>query len=171
VVNSRGMVLLSAPSRTSTKAPQRVLVAKGLLFALRSSEPWSAGHTERADTKAPRKLTTYELFRDGAPLQVCLVGVVELDLRTTQLTVLERWSERRWFSTVEHERVKTYVLALRVGRWLDGNCYVLSNRIRGTSGCSSSGLLGGSSRSWITTSRSRRRSTCLRQRTGRNAVD
>lgn len=59
-----------------------------------------------------------------APLALHLVGVVEIDPLTFQLTVLERWSERRWFRSVEHEQQRTYTLQARVGTWLDGDEYV-----------------------------------------------
>lgn len=58
-------------------------------------------------------------------LTMRLLGVVELDLRNFQLTVLERWSERRWFRTVEHEQQRTFTLCTGVGRWHDGDHFVL----------------------------------------------
>lgn len=54
-----------------------------------------------------------------------LVSCVELDPLTFQLRVLERWTERRWFRTFEHERQATYTLAVRVERFHDGQHYIL----------------------------------------------
>lgn len=58
-----------------------------------------------------------------------LVSCVELDRRHVMLTVLEQWvsEERRWLRVVRTERecVKSYTLNIGVGRWLDGNRYVL----------------------------------------------
>lgn len=56
-----------------------------------------------------------------------LVSCIELDLRTIQLTVFEQWIESRWrgLRVRETEVVKSYVLSVSVGRWLDGDHYVL----------------------------------------------
>jgi hypothetical protein len=54
-----------------------------------------------------------------------LVSCVELDARTVMLTVREHWSARRWLRIWRTEAVKSYTLAIRVGRWLDGDRYVL----------------------------------------------
>jgi hypothetical protein len=55
-----------------------------------------------------------------------LVSVVLLDAYNVSMTVRECWTERRrWFRKIERERVKSYDLAIRVGRWLDGTNYIL----------------------------------------------
>lgn len=54
-----------------------------------------------------------------------LVSVVVLDAWNISMTVREVHTERRWFRTVEHEQVKSYDLAIRVERWLDGTSYIL----------------------------------------------
>ena len=56
-------------------------------------------------------------------LTMRLVNVVELDASNFQITVLERWSERRWFRTVHHEREHTYTLQVGAG-WIDGDRFV-----------------------------------------------
>jgi len=61
----------------------------------------------------------------AAPLRMSLVSVVELDPFNFQVRVIERWTEKRWFRTVEHERQGTYTLAVRVERFHDGQHYVL----------------------------------------------
>jgi hypothetical protein len=60
------------------------------------------------------------VFRD-----MRLVSAVELDPRTIQLTVIERWSEKRWMRTVEYEQQRTFTLQVGVGRWHDGEHFVL----------------------------------------------
>lgn len=54
-----------------------------------------------------------------------LSRVVELDPYTFQLSVIERWTEKRWFRTVEHERQAVYTIAIRIGRFHDGQHYIL----------------------------------------------
>lgn len=56
-----------------------------------------------------------------------LVSCTMLDPWNVTMTVRECWTERRWFRTIERERVKSYDLAVRVGRWLDASTstYVL----------------------------------------------
>lgn len=56
-----------------------------------------------------------------------LVSCVELDALTVQLTVTEIWEDKRWLRAWRTSVVKTYVLAVRVGRWFDGERYVLGN--------------------------------------------
>jgi len=63
-------------------------------------------------------------------LQLDLLTCIELDPRTIQLTVRERWSERRLFWNVEHERERTYTLQIGVGCWHDGDHFILSNDAR-----------------------------------------
>jgi hypothetical protein len=62
-----------------------------------------------------------------APLDMRLVSCTFLDPWHVTMTVRECWTERRgwFFRDIEHERVKSYDLAIRVGRWLDGTNYVL----------------------------------------------
>lgn len=54
-----------------------------------------------------------------------LLHCIELDPRTFMLTVCECHSERRWFWTFEHEQQRSYTLSVGVGRWHDGDRYVL----------------------------------------------
>ena len=61
----------------------------------------------------------------GAPLRMSLVSIVELDSFNFQVSVVERWTEKRWFRSVEHERQATYTVAIRVGRFHDGQHYIL----------------------------------------------
>jgi len=60
-----------------------------------------------------------------ADFEMVLLSCVQLDARTFTLTVRESWTDRRWLRRVRREQVKTYDLAVRVGRWLDGDSYVL----------------------------------------------
>lgn len=59
-----------------------------------------------------------------------LLGFVQLDPRNVQMTVLERWTERCWFRDVVREREKTYSMSIGVGRWLDGDHYILRQDAR-----------------------------------------
>jgi hypothetical protein len=54
-----------------------------------------------------------------------LVSCTFLDAWNVTMTVREVFTERRWLRAVQREQVKTYDLAIRVGRWLDGSTYVL----------------------------------------------
>jgi len=57
-------------------------------------------------------------------VRMTLSRVVELDRYTFQLSVIERWTERRWFRNVEREQQKHFTLDVRAGRWLDGDHFV-----------------------------------------------
>lgn len=68
--------------------------------------------------------------RDVLTLQdMRVTSYVELDRRTIMLTVIESWlvEDKRWFRVIRTQRefVKSYVLNIGVGRWLDGTRYVL----------------------------------------------
>lgn len=56
-----------------------------------------------------------------------LVDCFALDLRNFQLTVTEQWEEKRWrgLRVVTTEVVKTYSMNIGVGRWMDGDRFVL----------------------------------------------
>lgn len=60
-----------------------------------------------------------------ATLDMALWSCIRLDDWTFSMTVVERWTERRWLGVETREQLKTYDLGIRVGRWLDGNRYVL----------------------------------------------
>jgi len=60
-------------------------------------------------------------------LRIDRLDCTRLDDRTVLMQVRERWGERRLFGRVELERVKSYVLPLGVGRWLDGDRFLLVN--------------------------------------------
>jgi hypothetical protein len=56
-----------------------------------------------------------------------LVSCTFLDAWNVTITVRECWAERRWLRVVQREQVKSYDLAIRVGRFLDASTksYVL----------------------------------------------
>lgn len=56
-----------------------------------------------------------------------LLSCTFLDPWNVTMTVRECWTEKRWggLKTIQREQVKSYDLAIRVGRFLDGNNYVL----------------------------------------------
>jgi hypothetical protein len=56
-----------------------------------------------------------------------LISCVELDPRTIMLTVLEQLSEKRVFRSVLSERQRHYSLQVGVGRWHDGEHFILNN--------------------------------------------
>jgi len=42
-----------------------------------------------------------------------------------QLNVCERWTEQRWFRSREHQQQRVYTMSIGVGRWHDGQNFVL----------------------------------------------
>jgi hypothetical protein len=55
-----------------------------------------------------------------------LISCVELDPRTVMLTILESWTEKRVFRSVRSERQRHYTLSVGVGRWHDGDRFILN---------------------------------------------
>ena len=90
-------------------------------------------------------------MRSMAAPRMSLVSCVELDAYTFQLSVIERWTEKRWFRTIEHERQATYTIAIRVGRFHDGEHYILRQDARhfASSNSSQSGATRRSSDAYI----------------------
>jgi len=81
----------------------------------------TSGRPERARANG----RCYLLEMPPASLRMGLLGCVELDPRTVQLNVCERWTEQRWFRSREHQQQRVYTMSIGVGRWHDGQNFVL----------------------------------------------